>query len=56
MKFTLTLVASDGDGNAQIVTAEVTIADTQMEGLKPDNGAALEVILLRLKEAGMSVE
>jgi hypothetical protein len=60
MRFRLTLVASMPlgsvfDGAAQIVTADVTIPSDGMEGIKPGLEGALEVILLRLREAGMSV-
>jgi hypothetical protein len=65
MRFKLTLLASmpyrsvgDGtvdDGTARVVTADVTIPSDGMEGIKPGLDGALDVILLRLREAGMSV-
>jgi hypothetical protein len=56
MKINLTLVAADADGDGHVVTAEVTIALDAMEGLPATNAGALDVILLRLREAGLSVE
>lgn len=56
MKFKLTLVASEGDGTAAIAEADVTIPADGMIGAQATLAGALEVILLRLADAGMSVE
>jgi hypothetical protein len=56
MKFKLTLIASHEDGTAAIQETEVTIPTDGMEGIKPTLAGALEVIQLRLSDAGFSVE